>query len=59
VIAVMGLALLADLAAWWLARPVAEFVWVVAIAGGLYSVTSVVALLAILVDLWWGRSAVA
>jgi hypothetical protein len=51
--AVIGVALMMDIAAWWLARPRAEFVWIVVGAGGVYNAAMVLALLVILVDLWW------
>ncbi len=46
-----GAALLADLAAQWLARPVVESVWMIVIAGGIYGLTMVVTLLAVFLDL--------
>jgi hypothetical protein len=51
-IALMGVALAADLASWWLARPWAGFVWVIVLAGAVYHAATVAALLAVLVDLW-------
>jgi hypothetical protein len=47
-----GIALAADLASWFLARAIPELVWLIALAGIVYSVATCLMLLAILVDLW-------
>lgn len=54
-IALIGTALFADLASWWLARERPVFVYVIAGAGLAYTVTSAAALAAVFVDLWWPR----
>ena len=50
-----ALALLADLAAWWLARELAWLVPVIALAGGVYAAAMGLALAGILLDLWLPR----
>lgn len=54
-----GLALLADLVCWWLAREHAGLVVLIAVSGAAYSGVMVLALLGVLADLWLpgGRSA--
>ena len=52
VAALIGVALLADIAAWWLTRSVEQLIWVVAGAGGIYNVVMMLALVMILIDLW-------
>lgn len=47
-----GLALLADLVCWWLAREHAGLVVLIAISGAVYAGVMVLALLGVLVDLW-------
>jgi hypothetical protein len=55
--AVTALALLADLACWWLARDNAGLVVLIVIAGTVYAAATTLALLGILADLWLpGRS---
>jgi hypothetical protein len=51
-IAVMGIALAADLGGWWLARPWAGAVWIIVVGGGVYGAAVALALLLVLVDLW-------
>jgi hypothetical protein len=51
-IALMGLALFGDIAAWWVARESAGFVYIIVIAGGAYNALSALALLAVVTDLW-------
>jgi hypothetical protein len=51
-IAVMGIALAADIGAWWLARPWGGAVWIIVSGGGVYVATMTLALLAVLIDLW-------
>ena len=51
-IAVMGIALAADIGGWWLARPWAGAVWIIVVGGGVYVAVVALALLAVLVDLW-------
>jgi hypothetical protein len=51
-IAIASLALLVDLASWWLARDATGFVLAIAVAGFAYAGSIVVALLAVLADLW-------
>lgn len=51
-VALMGLALFADLGAWWLARDTAGLVYVIAGAGAAYSGLTALALVAVLIDLW-------
>ena len=50
--AVGGIALLADLVCWWLARESAGLVVLIAVSGAAYSAAMVIALLGILADLW-------
>jgi hypothetical protein len=50
-----ALALLADLAAWWLARELAWMVPVIALAGGVFAAATGLALAGILLDLWLPR----
>lgn len=56
-IALNGVALLADLGSWWLARDYEWFVYLIAGAGGAYNASIVLIGLLILVDLWWPRRA--
>jgi hypothetical protein len=51
-VAITGLALAADLAAWWAARHVEGLVDVIIGAGALYNGSSVLLMLLVLVDLW-------
>jgi hypothetical protein len=51
-IALMGLALFADIAAWWLARESAGLVYIIVIAGAIYNALTALTLLAVLADLW-------
>lgn len=53
-VAIMGLALFADIACWWLSRPptAGGLVYVIAVAGFTYTVLTAIGLLAILADLW-------
>jgi len=53
--ALAGLALLADLACWWLAREDAALVVLIAASGTVYVLSTVTALAAILLDLWLPR----
>ncbi len=46
-----GIALVADVASWWLARQHEGFVYVIVVAGGLYLLTTAAAQVAILLDL--------
>ncbi len=50
-IMLMGVSLAGDLAGWWLARQAEGLVWLVIVGGGVYNGTSVLLLLAVLVDL--------
>lgn len=52
-IAVMGLALFADIASWFLTRHHENFAYVILIAGGLFNGTFTLAILLTLADLWW------
>ncbi|MCC6320177.1 MAG: hypothetical protein IT438_01930 [Phycisphaerales bacterium] len=54
-IAVNGLALFADLVAWWLARTMESFVYVIAGAGTAYNGTTVLIAVLVVLDLWWPR----
>lgn len=56
-IGLTGLALAADLAAWWLAREYAAFVSVIIGAGAVYNIGSALLMLLILADLWLPRGA--
>lgn len=58
-LAVHGLALPADLAAWWLARKQEGFVHLIIAAGGVYNATVVLIALLIVLDLWWPRRRIA
>jgi hypothetical protein len=51
-IAVLGVALAADLAGWWLARPWPGAVWIIVVGGGVFGAAAALALLAVLADLW-------
>ncbi len=51
-IALMGIALAADLGGWWLARPWAAGVWIIVVGGSVFGAAVVLALLLVLVDLW-------
>jgi len=51
-IAIMGIALVADIGGWWLARPWGGAVWIIVVGGGVYVAAVTLALLAVLVDLW-------
>jgi hypothetical protein len=53
--AVAGLALLADLAGWWLARSSPAWTAMIAVAGGAYALSTAVSLLLILAELWLPR----
>jgi hypothetical protein len=56
-ILLMGAGLLADLAGQYATRTTAGLVWLIVLGGALYGGISCLALLAIIVDLWWpGRS---
>lgn len=55
--AVASVALLVDLASWWLARESAAFVPVIAVAGFVYAGASVLSLALVLADLWLPRAA--
>jgi hypothetical protein len=50
-----GLALLADIGSWWLARPAEGFVWAIIVAGAVYNATTVLVAALVLADLWWPR----
>ncbi|MEW6073042.1 MAG: hypothetical protein AB1726_10700 [Planctomycetota bacterium] len=50
--AVAGLALLADLGGMWLARIHADLVWLVVVGGAAFSISIVLAILAVLGELW-------
>jgi hypothetical protein len=50
--AAAGLALLADLAGWWLARSSAAWVPAIVVAGFVYFAATALSLAAIAVDLW-------
>ncbi len=52
-----GAALFADLASWWLAPKSVAFVYVIAAAGGTYTLVTALLCLAVLLDLWLPRSA--
>ena len=58
-VAIASVGLLADLACWWLARSSSSFVIVIAVAGFAYAGSMVVALLAVLGDLWLPRRSTA
>jgi hypothetical protein len=51
-IAVMGIALAADLGGPWLARPWSGAVWIMVVGGGVYGAVVALTLLLILIDLW-------
>ncbi|MFN0058740.1 MAG: hypothetical protein ACKVX7_09825 [Planctomycetota bacterium] len=51
-IGVTGVALLLDLASWWLAREAAGFVWLVVLGGLAYSITTALMLVAVLAEMW-------
>ena len=51
-ILLLGLGLAADLSAWWLARSMEGFIWMLIIGGGVYCAMTVLTSLAIIVDLW-------
>jgi len=48
----IGLALLADVAGQWLARPLEPFVWAVVIGGSIYGILTSLLLVIIAIDLW-------
>jgi hypothetical protein len=52
VVAIAAIGLLADLGSWWLARASAGFVVVIAVSGFAYAGSMVIALLAVLAELW-------
>lgn len=52
-----GAALLADIGSWWLARGTEAFVLLIATAGTVYLVSSVLTCLLVLIDLWRPREA--
>jgi hypothetical protein len=58
-IALMGVGLLADLAAWWITRLYADFAYVIIAGGAAFCIGSVLLLLLVIVDLWWPRRRVA
>lgn len=51
-IALMGLALFADIACWWLAREAGGLVYVIVVAGFTYTALTAIGLMAVLADLW-------
>ncbi|MHC5005727.1 MAG: hypothetical protein ACYTGF_00025 [Planctomycetota bacterium] len=51
-IAVMGIALVADIGGWWLARPWGGAIWIIVVGGGVYVAVLTLTLLAVLVELW-------
>ncbi|MFM9995928.1 MAG: hypothetical protein ACKVU4_09015 [Phycisphaerales bacterium] len=51
-ITVIGAALFADLASWWLARETVAFAYLIVLAGTTYAATMSLAVLAVLADLW-------
>jgi hypothetical protein len=54
-VALNGLSLFADIAAWWLAREHEGFVYLITAAGAVYNVTTILVILLVLADLWWPR----
>jgi len=55
--ALLGMALLADLAGWWLARWQGEMVWLIVVGGVVFSAASELLLLVVIADLWLPKRA--
>ncbi|HTF86980.1 MAG TPA: hypothetical protein VK843_01130 [Planctomycetota bacterium] len=56
-LATSGLALLADLSSWWLAREFSGLTPLIVVSGGVYALANAVSILLILADLWLARPA--